>query len=344
MPAESSHCPTWTAALSRKVESEPSPLSNNQPPKAAFPVTRKKSAWLTLLIFIVVAEFNPEILSGSTKITAFFTPMNLPGLLFYGLQLAIIADLAARFQLKWSSIYLVGIVYGIFEEGLALMTMEEPSPTLFTGMVRIWGLNGNWSVFIAVLHSVLTVLALIIFVRIIWPSRVTARFLTARHYAVILPVIAVIYAISIQGALRTYVPGIEPFLILGGIIVLLILAIRLNQSHGTNVPKTRTGRRYAILVVSVSTCAWLLPVLVQKLVPPLGIAVILILSAIFFKLLFDALDSDSMVTSLKMMGIFTAIVGFWLIIGLPVRSPLTNVAALIVVPVEFYFGWRYARK
>src|SRR5713226_9211120 len=75
------------------------------------------SAWVTLLIFVVIAHFNPEVLTGTTPIERYFTFFNLLGMLFYGLQVAVIADLAARYNFSWRTIFIVGLIYGILEEG-----------------------------------------------------------------------------------------------------------------------------------------------------------------------------------------------------------------------------------
>jgi hypothetical protein len=98
---------------------------------------KRSSPWITVLIFILVAHFNLEILTGSTRVENYLTPITLIGMLFYGLQVAVIADLAARYRLRWRTIYLVGLIYGIFEEGLAVQTMVSPHPPVFVDMLPV---------------------------------------------------------------------------------------------------------------------------------------------------------------------------------------------------------------
>ncbi len=122
----------------------------------------RNSPWLTLLIFIVIAHFNPEVLTGSTQIEKYFTFTNLLGMAFYGLQVAIVADLMARYRLRWRTVYLIGLIYGIFEEGFAVQTMLSPSPPGFVNVFRILGLNVTWAIYIAIFHAVVSVLSSIL--------------------------------------------------------------------------------------------------------------------------------------------------------------------------------------
>ncbi|HZW56976.1 MAG TPA: hypothetical protein VFF30_11865 [Nitrososphaerales archaeon] len=50
----------------------------------------------------------------------YFTFTNFLGILFYGLQVCILADLMVRYRLKWTTMFLLGLIYGIFEEGFAV--------------------------------------------------------------------------------------------------------------------------------------------------------------------------------------------------------------------------------
>ena len=121
-----------------------------------YAVWASSSSLLTVLTFVVLPILTRKYLTGSTPFENYFTFFNLLGMLFYGLQVAIIAEFVFRFRLKWSSIFLVGLIYGILEEGFAVQTMEHLQPPAFVGLIRFGGLNILWSVYIAIFHALIS--------------------------------------------------------------------------------------------------------------------------------------------------------------------------------------------
>ena len=276
----------------------------------------------------------------------YFTAHNFGNMLFYGLQIAIIADLAARYHLKWGSLFLVGLLYGVLEEGFAAMTMESPSVRLFDNMFRVAGINLDWSIFISIVHATLTVVGTLMIVRVIWPDRVDSPFLTGSQYCVIAPTVVLLYALGAQSRLLVYVPGLATFATLGLVGLGLVLSVRVNQSKPSKTSAgSISGATYAGFFVFCVAFGDFTPILVSLYqASPLIIAVILLVSAVPFKLFFDSFDSNPNLTKSQIMAAFTVLIGFWLILGTSTRTPLSNIAAYLVVGLELYFGWRSARR
>jgi hypothetical protein len=305
--------------------------------------TKASSSWLTVLIFIVIAHFNPEVLTGSTRIEGYFTFLNLAlNMPFYGLQVAIIADLAARFHFRWRTIYLVGLIYGIFEEGFAVMTMVSSTPPGFTNQLRLFGLNVLWATNIDTFHAIVSVLSSVLIIKLIFPQRVSEPFLRRRHYVVMVSALDVIYFGVISFATSTYVPQLSAVLILvGACLFLAYLAKRSEKSSIVKSSESPTGRQYLKwslgLVLAMTPLVLFASLADRTGLLPFGIG---LASGYFFYVLFGKMDADPDLSQQKQLLLFSVFVGFWTFFGLFFRTPLSSVVAVAGVATQIYLAWR----
>ncbi len=300
------------------------------------------STWVTLAIFTVIAHFNPEILTGSTRVEQYLSPVTLFGMLFYGLQVAIIADLAARYRFKWRTIYLVGLIYGIFEEGFAVETMLSPHPPGFVDVLRIAGLNVTWSIYIAIFHAVVSVLCSILIIRLIWPDRISRPFLHRRHYLIVVPSLVIIYVIFIRFVTLSYVPETSAIVVLLVSCFVVGLLARSSQSREVRSPgKSPTTRNYMTWGVLLCVGSFILPFVFGQL-PLLTVPTTLLLLAVgfLFSGYFREMDRDPGLTRRKELAVFALFVGFWLVFGTAFRTSLSSIVAYLGVGLQVYFGWR----
>jgi len=303
------------------------------------------SAWLTLVIFIVIAHFNPEVLTGSTPIEHYFTWTNFLGMLFYGLQVAVLADIMARYKLRWTTVYLLGLVYGIFEEGFAVQTMLSPIPPGFVGVYRVLGLNSTWAVYIATFHALVSVISSIIIVKLVWPDRVSYPFLGRRHYAIVLPSLIVVYGLFIYFVTRSYTPETIAVLVLVLSCLALVTAARRAQRRGISASLPARASSYVYRFLFLIIVAQLLPfALGQVSWLALPVTLIVVTGCYLFARLFGRLDRDDQSGPLKLFYIFVVVIGFWLVLGTFFRTPASNMVAFTGVALEFYFGWRAVKR
>ena len=304
----------------------------------------RSSAWVTVAIFVVIAHFNPEILTGSTKIEGYVTFANLLAMLFYGLQVALIADIAARYRLGWRTIYLLGLVYGIFEEGFAVMTMESQTPPGFSHMLRIFGLNTTWTIYIMIFHATISVLASIMIIRLIWPERVSKPFLKRKHYVISCAILAAIYGGFIIFVTRRYVPESSALLILGAVCILLLCLARLEHKRPIPLPRTHGIRFYALSSVGLVFAGYLIPFAlgnVRSLEIPLTL--ILLVIAVLFAKFFHTMDADSGMQKRTELIIFTILVGFWAVFPIFFRTPASSLAAFVGFGAQVFLALRKIR-
>lgn len=128
-----------------------------------------------IIALIVLSPFLAEVLTGNTPITLFLHPVVF--LLFvtagYGFPVLIIRELFVRKKLHFYSLFLLGIIYGLWNEGLFAQTLFYPfhSPLESFGT---YGLIGNvripFTLVISVWHAFYAVIYPIVVVHYFFPS------------------------------------------------------------------------------------------------------------------------------------------------------------------------------
>ncbi len=314
------------------------------------------SPWVTLLIFLAIAAFNPEVLTGSTPAEKYLTPFNLLLTVpFYGLQVAIIADLAARYRLRWKTVYYLGLIYGILEEGFAVQTMLHPSGVgnvnVPPALTRILGIDVGWAVYIGVFHSVVSVISTIIIIKLIWPSRVSEPFLHKKQYVVIVPILVAVYAVIIifvVGATH-YVPEAGAFVVLTLACVFLgYLAVRNQRKTITPLSKPVPIRRYLFWTLGLALGFFPLTIIVLtgNGLPALNLPLIIVTIAFayLFSAFYGKMDADPQLTQRKLLWTFLIFVGFWLVFPTILRTPLTSLVAYLGIALQVYLARRRTRR
>ncbi len=316
----------------------------DQKPKDKLPGT-KKSVIITIIIFMLIAQFNPEILTGSTNAITYFSVIVIIGLLFYGLHAAIIADIAARYRLGWRTIYLLGLIYGILEEGLTDMTMTRTTGPGTGFPLRILGLNLTWVPYIMIFHAVISILCTILIIRLIWPERVNKPFLNKKHYAIILFLLAITYIVIIGLVVNIYgpPPAIAILILIALCLVLLYFA---KVSESTKIASEDVQpRKYIYRAVLFSLITFLLPNLLQTITSlEAPLTVFMVVMAYAFWRFFAMMDADKNLTKNRMLNIFSSLILFWLIFGLILRTPFSSIVAIIGVGLQLYLGWQATKK
>ena len=329
-----------------------------------FEITKSPSTFITILIFMFFVPFNAEVLTGSNPIELFVTNpiVALIGLILYGLQVAILADIAARYRLSNRAIFLLGFVFTLVQEDLGSGTFENTKLVYTTLLLRIGEFNVSYAFFILAFQSIITVWTSIAIIRLAWPTRVSQPFLYKRHYVVIVPVLIVTYGGLIYYNLSTSVfPPIGVFawqiVIVLALLVVVLYAIRQTVNHTPPKAHEAPVRWYsglalvsaflfgalAMIVGAVDTFDYAVdPKKSFPVLTPLGIAAqivaigISILSLLLAWKLFTRLDTDPALTNAKLYAVVVTFLLFWLVLGFIFRTLISDVFVLLVFPGEFY--------
>ena len=135
------------------------------------------SVWARLVAYfrarpiLVLLLFSPgliEYLSGSSQLAdivlnpAFFILQILLNCGLYGPGVLLIREAKLRWNKGWATVLLLGLAYGILEEGIALSTMFDPlaAPTVSANLGvygHFVGVSWVWAVQIDIIHALLSI-------------------------------------------------------------------------------------------------------------------------------------------------------------------------------------------
>jgi hypothetical protein len=127
------------------------------------------------LVLLIIAPVFGEVVSGSTRINDFFNPVTfITELMLYGCGAVIVRELVFRWKKGWPAILLLGMAYGIFEEGLLVQSFFDPTWKdlgVLAVYGRVAGVNWVWAEHLTIFHALISISASIAFVQILFPDR-----------------------------------------------------------------------------------------------------------------------------------------------------------------------------
>lgn len=154
-------------------------------------MSRLKIALFLAMISITIAEF----VTGATPLTKIITDpasfflFSMPTLLgIYGCGVILIREASVRWQKGWPTILLLGIAYGILEEGVAAHTFFDPVNSTVGNLGsygRFLGVDFTWAIAISIFHAVFSISLPILITRILWPKMNNVRLLRKKGLAAI---------------------------------------------------------------------------------------------------------------------------------------------------------------
>lgn len=149
-----------------------------------------------ILFLIVISVAFTELLSGNVQITQFLNPL-IPAFLFtvgYGFPVLLIRELSVRWRSGLLSLFLMGLAYGILNEGILaktlLMNVNVPINS-FDGYVEFLGINYAWSALIVTWHAFFAVIFPITISHAIFPDKAQEQWLTRKTFWVLFALIAI---------------------------------------------------------------------------------------------------------------------------------------------------------
>jgi len=111
------------------------------------------------------------LLSGASPASKFFyPPYFILQVISYGIPALIMRELAVRWKLGLSGIFILGLGYGIFNEGLLARTFFLETPSFFPEYAYYGGINFAWASFAAIWHSLHAILYPIVLAHLLYPK------------------------------------------------------------------------------------------------------------------------------------------------------------------------------
>lgn len=196
------------------------------------------------LVLFVAAPVFGELFSGSSPLNEFINPVTFATLaLLYGCGAVLCRELVIRWHKGWFSLFLLGMAYGIFEEGLLVQSFFDPIWQDLGSLAvygRAAGVNWVWAEHLTIFHALVSISASIAFVEILYPERRRETWIQSRgwwwlNWAGLLGIYAV------WEVMTTYNPGIWKWLSWLAVL-LLVLAARLIPQHPRQVSSGQPAR------------------------------------------------------------------------------------------------------
>ena len=214
-----------------------------------------------VLFLLLLTPGIPEYLSASSNLTIlvilpplFFltgTRVFLYPLLFlaaniglYGSGVLLIREAMVRWKKGWASVFLLGVAYGILEEGIDLWTLfySKASPVGNLGYYGHWlGVNWVWTIGLLIFHSAYSIGLPIFLFGLVFPEMKSKSLVTGRKLATVFGCLildSIFLYMFVSGVYSPYSPGGGLILFSGLVITIFVIAARKLPS---NFLSTRTG-------------------------------------------------------------------------------------------------------
>lgn len=155
----------------------------------------KTKKTLPVVALLLLAPILGELLSGSSPPAEYFQPLTFLLLtLLYGTGALLIRETVRRWNKGWLAIFLMGMAYGIFEEGIMVRSFFDPTwgdLGLLATYGRWIGINWIWSIALTIFHAVVSISIPIALTELLFPKYRNTPWLGKRGYTISLILFAV---------------------------------------------------------------------------------------------------------------------------------------------------------
>jgi hypothetical protein len=207
---------------------------------------KKKFRISPALALWFLAPIFGELFSGSAPLNEYINPLMiiLFGML-YGSGAILIREFVIRRKKGWISMFLLGMAFGIFEEGLMVRSFFNPDwmdLDVLGVYGRVWGMNWVWAEHLTIYHALISIMASIVFIEMLYPRQRKESWIGKR--GMVFNIAAFLLTLPIGYALMPYdVPiyWLAFCWILMGTLALLawIVPASLPEPKETRVPRPR---------------------------------------------------------------------------------------------------------
>ena len=192
---------------------------------------------ITLILF---SSIVPELITGSTSLSGFAHPGTLLFLIVcYGLAVLVLREYALRCRMGVAGLFVAGIAYGIFNEGLLAKTsiLATGLPVAeFTGYGVWLGISVPWTITISVWHACASVLFPILFTHYVIPAQAGKPWLPDKLVWILAVLLLAFGCASFLGQHRIRGTPPQLFSLLGCMALLSLVARSLRGTHVAGAP------------------------------------------------------------------------------------------------------------
>ncbi|GAA1455935.1 hypothetical protein [Williamsia maris] len=170
----------------------------------------------------------------------YLLPLILPLSLWYGAGAVMIREVTRRLDRGWPTILLLGLAFGVAEEGLLTMSLFNPDYAdlrlLDSGHIAALGIGLPWTIFVLSLHVLWSVAAPIALIEEAQPDRRTTPWLSNRA----LTVIGVLLVLGAGVTFATNYPAYGDFLASPAQLVTCAVIVAALVALAVNLPRSQS--------------------------------------------------------------------------------------------------------
>lgn len=134
------------------------------------------------LVLLFLAPVLGELVSGHQSPAEFFNPVTFAALaLPYGCGALLCRDFTRRWGKGWLSLLLLGIAYGLFEEGIVSRALFDPrwfELEAIGGYTHAAGINWTYGIGLLHFHATISIFSSVTLAELLFPERRRAPWLT----------------------------------------------------------------------------------------------------------------------------------------------------------------------
>lgn len=200
-------------------------------------------SWKSLALLAFISPFLAELMSGSTTIASWFQPIVILFLfLGYSLPVIVVRELVVRWKLGLFGTLLVGLAYGVYNEGLAAKTLlrdvKVPVPA-YDHYGYFLGINVPWSFTIVPWHALFSVLFPILITHFLVPKQSNNQWLN-RKFTNVLGVLLLLFGSLLFFGKEGGGPGsLAQFIILITLMAIGFIIAKIVYSNENGFAKTK---------------------------------------------------------------------------------------------------------
>lgn len=206
-----------------------------------------------ILLLIVMTPGIPEYMTGSSKLGALiYDPASFLLQLVFNISLystgaLLIREFSLRYNKGWASILILGLAYGIMEEGISVHTFFIPSGNpvgILATFGRFHGVDWIWALGISFFHSIFSIGLPLLLLSIAYPQYSREPLLGRKGSGTVLAIYALdvlVLNIAVNNARPDAIPSAGLyvfFLALSAILVIIARILPGGWLHGKGKPGT----------------------------------------------------------------------------------------------------------
>ncbi len=191
-----------------------------------------------ILFLLLLTPGIPEYLTASSQLTLLvlappiFVLFLAANVGLYGSGVILIREAMVRWKKGWASVFLLGVAYGILEEGVDLWTLfySKASPVGNLGYYGHWlGVNWVWTIGLLIFHSVYSIGLPIFLFGLVFPELKSKSLVSGRKLATVIACLildSTFLFVLVSGFYSPYNPGGLLLLFSGLAIATLVISAR----------------------------------------------------------------------------------------------------------------------